>query len=131
MTDIPAGGPSLAQAASDFDGHNARQGKTDKTRLWYALSLRYFTEFLADQGRPQQIADISLADAQAFLDRLKARGHKTQSVQCRSRALRAFFHWFDGRDDHRMPASNALPSFTCATLVPATPMLPCAWSFRP
>src|SRR4051812_36072879 len=97
-----AAATTLSQAAADLDRHNARKGKTDRTRQWYEQSLRYFDEFLAETQRSRLMADITLADAQEFLDRLKARGHKVQSIQTRSRALRSFFHWFDGRDEHRL-----------------------------
>jgi len=93
---------SLTDKSAEYDRHNARVGKADKTRLWYRHSLQYFDNFLRDAGRSRLIADIGLEDAQAFLDFLKARQHKTQSIQVRSRAIRAFFHWLDGRDDHRM-----------------------------
>ena len=93
---------TLGQAAADLDRHNARKGKSDRTRQWYEQSLRYFDEFLAETRRSRLMADITLADAQEFMDRLKARGHKVQSIQTRSRALRSFFHWFDGRDEHRL-----------------------------
>ncbi|MGH2930729.1 MAG: tyrosine-type recombinase/integrase, partial [Solirubrobacteraceae bacterium] len=93
---------TLAERAADYDRHNARAGKTDKTRLYYEHSLRYFDEFLQATGRSRVLADITLDDAQCFLDALKARQHKTLSIAARSRALRAFFHWTDARDDHRM-----------------------------
>jgi len=92
----------LREAAADYDRHNARKGKSDKTRLWYRSSLRYFDEFLAESGRSTSMAEISLEDAQDYLDYLRARDHKILSIQSRSRSIRAFFHWFDGRDEHRM-----------------------------
>ncbi|MGH2364240.1 MAG: tyrosine-type recombinase/integrase [Chloroflexota bacterium] len=73
-----------------------------KTRLWYSTTLRLFSQFLTGRGHTGFVRDVTLDDAQAYLDDQRTRGRKVLTIQNRSRALRAFFHWFDADDHHRL-----------------------------
>jgi site-specific recombinase XerD len=69
------------------------EGKASRTITLYGQSVRYFSDWLATQGRAADLSALTRDNVADWLDSLRARGHTTGTVRTRWRGLRRFTSW--------------------------------------
>jgi integrase/recombinase XerC/integrase/recombinase XerD len=105
--ELDKGNISLEKLARHFEAYNRSEGKSPKTLEWYERVLRYFAEYLREQGHSTCLGDLDITVVREFVLHLQTRrkwdkhplmrstdGHLAAiSVQNYVRGLRAFFSW--------------------------------------
>ena len=93
----------LSELVKRFDLHNRSDGKSEKTLRWYNQSLGLFQNWLSGEGMSTRLRDLGEDEVRHFIIHLQGRrgvrGERASShtVNCRVRALRAFFAWLHRR----------------------------------
>jgi site-specific recombinase XerD len=90
-TIIKPSGDILVNAAS-FIRHLRAENLAPRTQETYAEAVEQFARYLADQGMPQDIANIRREHVESFIEYLLER-FKPATANNRYRGLQAFFKW--------------------------------------
>ncbi len=100
------GNVSLERLAQHFEAFNRSEGKSSRTVEGYSRILKYFGDYLREQGLPDRLKDLNILVVRDFVLYLQTKpkwhnhpnkspeGNLTaQSVQSYIRSLRPFFSW--------------------------------------
>ena len=97
----------LEKLARHFEAHNRSEGKSPRTVDWYKCVLRYFQNYLEEEGYSTTLGDLTIQVVKEFVVFLQTRekwhdhpnppskdGHlSATSVNNYVRGIRAFFNW--------------------------------------
>jgi site-specific recombinase XerC len=84
--------PALADLAASFRRHLRAAGKADRTLVLYEQSIRFFCDWLAAQGRPTTLDQLTRHTIAAWLADLQER-NAPGTLATRLRGLRRFCRW--------------------------------------
>ncbi len=117
----------LEKLSRHFAAHNRSEGKSPRTVEWYERVLRYFQNYLEEQGQSAMLGDLTLQVVREFVvclqTREKGHGHPNPpsggghlsaiSVNNYVRGIRALFSWLhrEGYTDENVLASLKPPRF--------------------
>jgi site-specific recombinase XerD len=109
--------PQISDLAASFRRALRAAGKADRTLVLYGQSIRFFTDWLAAQGRPATLDQLNRHAVSAWLAHLIESGNEPSTVATRLRGLRRFCRWLEveGEVDKaptagvEMPARNDKP----------------------
>ncbi len=116
---------SLERLAKHFEAQNRSEGKSPRTVEWYERVLRYFQDYLKEEGYPTTLGGVNLQVVREFVVYLQTRekwhGHRNAqngdghlsptSVNNYVRGLRVFFSWLhrEGYTEENILASLKPP----------------------
>ena len=125
--ELEKGNVPLEKLARHFEAYNRSEGKSPRTIEWYGRVLRFFEEFLKEQGHTTKLEDLNLDVAREFVLYLQTRRKwsrhphipspddklKAISVQNYVRGLRSFFNWLykEGYTEENLLAQLRPPKF--------------------
>jgi site-specific recombinase XerD len=69
------------------------EGKADRTLVLYGQSITYFSQWLAQRGRPADLSSLDRDTVLQWFDHLRSRGLTTGTIRTRWRGLRRFVNW--------------------------------------
>ena len=69
------------------------EGKADRTLVLYGQSITYFSQWLAQRGRPADLSSLDRDTVLQWFDHLRSRGLTTGTIRTRWRGLRRFANW--------------------------------------
>lgn len=115
----------LQDLGASFARHLRAEGRAERTIVIYGQSVRFFSEWLENQGRPATLDEFTRAAIREWLAQLRDTNEPT-TVKTRYRGLFRFAGWLvdeDELDDNPMkslsvdtPASKPVPVITDAEL---------------
>lgn len=85
--------PLIADLSASFRRHLRAAGKAERTITLYQQSLRFFSDWLAEQGRPLTLDQLNRHAIAAWLASLIERGNEPSTVATRLRGMRRFCRW--------------------------------------
>jgi site-specific recombinase XerD len=71
--ELEKGNVPLEKLARHFEAYNRSEGKSPRTIEWYGRVLRFFEEFLKEQGHTTKLEDLNLDVAREFVLYLQTR----------------------------------------------------------
>lgn len=86
------GGPLITDLAVSFRRDLRATGKADRTQVLYDQSIRFFCDWLAAQGRPVTLDQLTRHTIAAWLADLSTRV-EPETVRTRFRGIRRFCRW--------------------------------------
>lgn len=98
MDTITAASLELGALLDPFDRHLRAENKSDKTRKTYGEAGRQLVAYLAENGRPTEVAEIGRPDVEAFIGHL-VDTRAAATAHNRYRALRSLFGWLVDIDE--------------------------------
>ena len=84
---------SLESLAASFDRVLHVEGKSERTRVLYGQSVRYFCEWLSAHGHPTDLSALSRDNVLSWLESLRGRRLTDGTILTRWRGLRRFTTW--------------------------------------
>lgn len=88
MSSIP-----IADLAASFSRSLRAAGKSDRTRVIYGQSIRFYCAWLDEQGRPATLDQLNRHSIAAWLAHLVDSGNEPSTVATRLRGMRRFCRW--------------------------------------
>jgi site-specific recombinase XerD len=76
---------SLESLRSSFNRTLRVEGKASRTLVLYGQSIIYFSRWLAEQGIPADVSNLTRINALKWLESLRERGQNTGTVRTRWR----------------------------------------------
>lgn len=86
--------PEITDLAASFRRHLRAAGKADRTQVLYGQSIRFFTQWLQDQGHPTTLDNLNRHTITAWLADLSEKVG-TETVRTRLRGMRRFCRWLE------------------------------------
>jgi len=104
--------PQISDLAASFRRSLRAAGKAERTLVIYAQSIRFFSEWLVDQGRPVTLDQLNRHAISAWLAHLLEAGQQASTVATRLRGLRRFCRWLEaeGEVDKAPTAGVEIPA---------------------
>lgn len=90
--------PLISDLAAAFQRHLRSAGKAERTRILYGQSIRFFSEWLAEQGRPVTLDQLNRHAITAWLAELSERVD-IETVRTRLRGIRRFSRWLVAEEE--------------------------------
>ncbi|WP_328850268.1 tyrosine-type recombinase/integrase [Micromonospora globbae] len=90
--------PLIADLAASFRRHLRAAGKADRTLVLYGQSIRFFIEWLENQGRPATLDNLNRHTITAWLADLSEKV-ETETVRTRLRGMRRFCRWLEAEGE--------------------------------
>jgi site-specific recombinase XerD len=84
---------TLESLAASFDRVLHVEGKSERTRVLYGQSVRYFCEWLSARGHPTDLSALSRDNVLGWLESLRQRRLTAGTILTRWRGLRRFTTW--------------------------------------
>jgi site-specific recombinase XerD len=84
---------TLESLAASFDRVLHVEGKSERTRVLYGQSVRYFCGWLSAQGHPTDLSALSRDNVLGWLESLRRRKLTDGTILTRWRGLRRFTTW--------------------------------------
>jgi site-specific recombinase XerD len=84
---------SLESLRGSFNRSLRVEGKADRTLVLYGQSITYFSQWLAQRGRPADLSSLDRDTVLQWFDYLRSRGLTTGTIRTRWRGLRRFVNW--------------------------------------
>jgi site-specific recombinase XerD len=91
--------PPLADLHESFSRHLRAEGKAPRTIAIYGQSITYFSAWLAEQGKPATLDQLTRANAVAWFGGLLDRGLQPGTVRTRAKGLGRFSRWLVAEDE--------------------------------
>lgn len=92
MQAAPPTGAALADLHASFLRHLRAAKKADRTLVLYGQAIRFFSDWLVEQGRPATLGEFTRHNIEAWLAHLAERV-AVETVRTRLRGLRRFSRW--------------------------------------
>ena len=89
----PASEDTLGEVIADYRLSLHAAGKSKATRDVYGLALRYFDEYLSEQGMPRRLSSIRREHIESWLASLRDAGRSPATVSVYYRSLQPFWKW--------------------------------------
>lgn len=84
---------SLDALARSFTRHLRAEGKADRTTVIYVQSVTYFGRWLADQGQPQTLGELTRSHLLGWFGSLTERGLEPGTIRTRHKGMTRFCRW--------------------------------------
>lgn len=88
-----AAGPTLSEAADDYQLALHASGRSANTRAVYGLALRYMDDYLAANGMPSTLLGIRREHIEAWLGSVRDAGRSPATVSVYYRSVKSFWRW--------------------------------------
>lgn len=104
--------PEIADLAASFRRSLRAAGKAERTQVLYGQSVRFFSDWLAAQGRPTTLDQLNRHAVGAWLAHLIESGNEPSTVATRLRGMRRFCRWLEaeGEVDKAPTAGVEMPT---------------------
>jgi site-specific recombinase XerD len=84
---------TLESLRASFNRRLRAEGKADRTLVLYGQSITYFSQWLAEEGLPADLENLTRDNVLTWLETLRSRKLTDGTIQTRWRGLRRFVGW--------------------------------------